>query len=292
MKTIKIQYRYFWSNFGNIVPLIEYYLYKNNLKIEKTNSDPELIIYSVFGKNDDYHNIDTEKINILYTRENLNRFPLVNKYINKFDFVLGFQDCKNGIRIPYYYTMLSPWKKSKEYDIIKNNTDIYKKEKIISLVSRNRHELRIKLLDGFNKRGITVDCPGSVGNNHPKIKNKIGFLQQYYFNICPENSIGINYCTEKLYDALISGCIPIYWGACDIDLDFYNKKKILRINQDKSNIDEVVEKTIDLINNKQSLNDHICMPSFTPYAIDTISNIELKIENFFHNMAYFIKHSS
>ncbi len=42
-------------------------------------------------------------------------------------------------------------------------------------------------------------------------------LQNYKFNICYENAKDITgYITEKIFDALFAGCIPIYWGPQNI----------------------------------------------------------------------------
>lgn len=31
-----------------------------------------------------------------------------------------------------------------------------------------------------------------------------------------ENSLSQDYVTEKVYDAFVAGCVPIYWGAANI----------------------------------------------------------------------------
>lgn len=31
-----------------------------------------------------------------------------------------------------------------------------------------------------------------------------------------ENSLAVDYVTEKVYDALTAGCIPTYWGASNV----------------------------------------------------------------------------
>lgn len=42
-------------------------------------------------------------------------------------------------------------------------------------------------------------------------------LAGYKFSICYENARDIpGYITEKIFDCLMSGCIPVYWGAPDI----------------------------------------------------------------------------
>lgn len=50
------------------------------------------------------------------------------------------------------------------------------------------------------------------------VKNKLDLLQNYKFSICYENAEGIpGYITEKILDSLAAGCIPIYWGASNIE---------------------------------------------------------------------------
>lgn len=50
------------------------------------------------------------------------------------------------------------------------------------------------------------------------VKRKKDVLENYKFSICYENVMGINgYITEKIFDSMMSGCIPIYLGAPNID---------------------------------------------------------------------------
>ncbi|MDO4707275.1 MAG: glycosyltransferase family 10 [Porphyromonadaceae bacterium] len=63
-----------------------------------------------------------------------------------------------------------------------------------------------------------ITYPGKFRNNTDELKtkyndNKKKYLRNFRFNICPENSITLGYITEKLFEAIISGCIPIYWGG-------------------------------------------------------------------------------
>ena len=49
-------------------------------------------------------------------------------------------------------------------------------------------------------------------------KEKIATLQKYRFCICFENTIGLSgYITEKIFSCFAAGCIPIYWGADNIE---------------------------------------------------------------------------
>jgi hypothetical protein len=49
------------------------------------------------------------------------------------------------------------------------------------------------------------------------VKNKWDVLPYYRFSLCYENVCDeAGYVTEKIFDCLRSGCVPIYWGASNI----------------------------------------------------------------------------
>lgn len=49
--------------------------------------------------------------------------------------------------------------------------------------------------------------------------DKIETLSRYRFSICYENIHSIRgYITEKIFDCFEAGCVPIYWGASDIEI--------------------------------------------------------------------------
>lgn len=50
------------------------------------------------------------------------------------------------------------------------------------------------------------------GEIAPGLRAKRAVLSRYRFAICFENTIFPGYLTEKLFDCLLAGCIPIYWG--------------------------------------------------------------------------------
>jgi len=47
-------------------------------------------------------------------------------------------------------------------------------------------------------------------------ESKFEVLSRYEFSLCFENMTMDGYMTEKLFDCLYSGCIPIYYGAPDV----------------------------------------------------------------------------
>jgi hypothetical protein len=50
-----------------------------------------------------------------------------------------------------------------------------------------------------------------------ELKDKASVLLRAKFAYCYENIYGLSgYVTEKIFDALMNGCIPVYWGADDV----------------------------------------------------------------------------
>jgi GR25 family glycosyltransferase involved in LPS biosynthesis len=70
----------------------------------------------------------------------------------------------------------------------------------------------------FNNVGPEIFTQTSGGGTG-ELK-KLKFLQDYKFCLAYENNRADGYVTEKLLAAKAAGCIPIYWGAEDVENDF------------------------------------------------------------------------
>ena len=71
---------------------------------------------------------------------------------------------------------------------------------------------------------------GVVSNPYAEISNDTKIEKPVKYNICPENSSTKGYCTEKLFEALQAGCIPIYSGHGIPTV--LNKNKIIFYRED------------------------------------------------------------
>ncbi len=61
------------------------------------------------------------------------------------------------------------------------------------------------------------DFRGAIPGDHSG-EEKISTLEKYRFSICFENTKNINgYISEKIFGCFAAGCIPIYWGATNIE---------------------------------------------------------------------------
>jgi alpha-1,3-fucosyltransferase 10 len=75
---------------------------------------------------------------------------------------------------------------------------------------------RQQIVDSYIKlnASIPVHAYGACSNNmKERAADKLAVFRKYKFCICMENSIAIDYLSEKLWHGLISGCVPIYLGA-------------------------------------------------------------------------------
>jgi len=83
-----------------------------------------------------------------------------------------------------------------------------------------RHTIyrQVQGIDGFG---------GGTKTGH--IFDKIDSLKNYKFSFVIENCQHYNYFTEKLIDALVTGCIPIYWGCPNIG-DYFDINGIIAFN--------------------------------------------------------------
>jgi hypothetical protein len=109
----------------------------------------------------------------------------------------------------------------------------YSERKLVTQISGNKqsthkHELyseRKKVIEYFEKHpefgfefyGTSWQELG-FKNYRGAPANKREVLKQYRFSFCYENISNIKgYITEKIFDCFAAGCVPIYWGATNID---------------------------------------------------------------------------
>ena len=67
-------------------------------------------------------------------------------------------------------------------------------------------------IDSYGRWQRNKDLPDDNG-----YRSKLEVMKRYRFTIAFENAIGADYVTEKFYDPLLSGSVPVYLGAPNID---------------------------------------------------------------------------
>ena len=126
------------------------------------------------------------------------------------------------------------------YNVTKvKGIDIKTKKFCAWVVSNGGGTVRNKFFDKLSEYK-TVDSGGSYKNNvGGAVSDKLGFLKNYKFSICFENSKTQGYISEKLSDAFEAGTIPIYYGD-DTVLEILNNRSYIHV-KDENDFEEKIE---------------------------------------------------
>lgn len=210
---------------------------------ESSFEDADLLIYSDFG----HQHWAFKGLKIYVTGENM--LPDFNQCDLAFSPHEDLAD-QRCIRLPYYAQLLplrQSLVRSKNWD----PEGLLNRPRFCSFIASNaRGPIRNAFFKKLN-RVKKVDSAGRHFNNWgAPIENKLKFLENYRFNIAFENSSSPGYITEKLIDPLISGCIPVYWGAPDVNKDF-NEDCMINVSN-FSDFQEAIEYILE-VNNDATL---------------------------------------
>lgn len=219
-------------------------------------------IYSVFGHR---YNIYRNKsdFKFFFTGENVHTggFSHSGKYNDlflkskKIDLSIGFDYVENEkyVRFPLWITYLFEPDATLDQitetcNMINSQDNYHVRDKFCAFLSRmDRYGFREDFYNQVSKIG-RIDCDGLFKHNSDDLKNiynddKIAYLRTYKFNLCPENSNFPGYCTEKVFESIKAGAIPIYWGTDNNpEPEILNHDRIIFIEPFKEN-----EKSLNLI---------------------------------------------
>ena len=218
-----------------------------------------------------------------------------NHRLDEVDLALGFEHRQeaNYIRFPlwiWHRDFISP--RATLEEIKQKISNINKLETRLNL-NRTRFTAQISSHDVGGERMAlinlltpirTVDCAGKFNRNTDELQTvyndkKEDFLANYRFCICPENSLGDGYITEKVFEAIASGCIPIYWGAC-LEEGILNPKAILRYEKGKEK--ELFEQVQLLWTDENAYREFAMQPPFLDGAAEKIwemlENLKKKLQ--------------
>ena len=296
LMTEQIKVRF--SNFGDvnnsffIAPLNKIFRQNDMFYKEIKYSKADIEFFSVFGYKR-FLEKSKSSYKIFFTGENVNSGGVVDTYrqyagncTEYVDLAMGFDfiDVDNYLRLPLWI----PWyfQPYDSKDDIKRKLQSFtcffeRRTKFCSMIARHdTTKLRSKICQDVS-RIAHVDCPGKLLHNDDTLwqqfaDNKDQYLRQYKFNICPENSIGNGYVTEKLFQAWNAGCIPIYNGySKDPEPGILNPKVFLWYEPDGDNTD-MLNRIRELNADEKKYKEFISQQFFMDTAVD-------KIYNYLHN---------
>ena len=256
----------------------------------------KVAIFSVFGDRGLIRKVHTD-VKIFYSAENLKRtnfaqyadHALGNSSI---DFAMGFEVFEDPryIRFPLWMDYVFP-ADSTANDILRickqlRHPNIEGKDKFCCMIASNSADgLRDDMFNAISQIGH-VDSAGKYLHNDDSLvkefgDNKTAYMQKYALNICPENTSAYGYTTEKVFEAISMGCIPVYWGAEFADKMVINENAIIRWDR-KDGGQSALEQIQELYANSKMLQEFLSQPRLLPtaeeYIIDTYAKIEKKMK--------------
>jgi hypothetical protein len=228
-------------------------LTKSGLAVESAFNDAELLIYSDFGEQHWTFN----GLKIYITGENM--VPDFDQCDLAFSPQEDLHDAR-CIRLPYYAQVL-PYMGSLIRGPEWQPQSYLNRPRFCSFVASNpRGSFRNAFFKKLN-RLKKVDSAGRHFNNFGSaIDDKLNFLKNYRFNLAFENSQSPGYVTEKLVEPLLTGCIPIYWGAPDVAKDF-NPACMINVS-DFSDFGEAIDYILQADRDESIRLRHLSAPVF------------------------------
>ena len=304
---LKIQFINWWSNGKDdfFKKFIE-----NYMKIETVVVDhqPDILFFSVFHKISPHQyvkNNPSVKLKIFFTGEDTTSgysrgCGSDHYYLNFADISLGFKnlDHPNYIRFPLWLTYIN----IEKYNMGKPCLPFQKianfkpnnQGKFCCIISNHdSNNTRTNIVQSLSNYEI-ISVAGNIKNNFKNIAkihnisagkneyNKQLCLNGFKFNICSESSISPGYISEKLFECIIGGCIPIYYCNHDVDIEseIINNNFIIKYNN--NNVETVAKKILEINNNKKLYDEFVNQNILNNNAYDNIISYydKLKIKIF------------
>lgn len=290
---LKIWYYNFWEHFKPLERSYIQVLQEDGWEFELDENNPDIVFFNSFNGSINYNG---NAIKIGYVTEDMNRFTQIYYKIknNYFDLVIGNLPILNSpffCKHPLYIHSANYKEPSEEFmedinDIV-SKIDPTKLKFCCLLASHDMYGNRFQIYNELSKISM-IECPGKFINNVPSFDDKgitkRDYLKNFIFNICPENHLGHDgYTSEKIPDAIASGCIPIYFGKTndDQDVKIFNQKRIIRYDPySEKSIKSCYELINNLMNNPEMLKEFYQQPVFHENAYNQIKLMfdELKIK--------------
>jgi hypothetical protein len=245
--------------------------------ISHTNNYLEADILCDSERNADLSLIDKKKWLYTFFVTYENNFGDKGGVIHKYNCVLsGFSSSKNCVKFPYFIERVL------ENGMNNSIMTIIPGKNICAVIGNSRGNMRNYFLNELDKQ-MRVDYGGKfknnigfkVGGNHGS-KEIIDFYKQYKFVVAMENSIGDFYITEKIYNVLNAGVVPIYWGSPNIG-KYFNVKRFICLNNESS---AEISRVINLIKSMtdedyiKMVNEPIFAKPFDEILNDSVCEIQ------------------
>jgi Alpha-(1,3)-fucosyltransferase FucT N-terminal domain/Glycosyltransferase family 10 (fucosyltransferase) C-term len=174
-------------------------------------------------------------LTLFHTAENIRHDAMEADYFISFDLSVN---SSRHLRFPYWMEMLD-W--SHEGIVGNQNprfgqllsisrmmqplgNDFLKRSRRVAIFSSHLREPRTTLVRAVERiiplEGFGPYFDKSILHHQQSGFNKVDVLQNFAFNLCPENGLYPGYYTEKIPEAFAAGCLPLTWADINVCVDF------------------------------------------------------------------------
>jgi alpha(1,3/1,4) fucosyltransferase len=198
-----------------------------DLDIVSLGEEPDFLFFSVYG----YSHLDPiyDRCTKIFTCEENIRIPWADcDYAVTGDHVAGM-DLRH-LRFPIYAKSME----EHETDLTKSfdaEQVLGSKTRFCTFVVSCPHARHREIFFEELSRYRRVDSGGRWLNNvGGSVVSKLDFIRESKFNVAFENSRHPGYVTEKLVEAMVAECVPIYWGDRGFHREF-NPRAVVNANE-------------------------------------------------------------
>lgn len=281
MKTVKVYYLGFWSDFDYENNLFSDIL-KKRYHVVLDDKDPDFLICSPLCDPFEFMRYDCPRI--FFTGEPMSAdFTVI-------DYFIGFDDISFGDRVLRFPLHLCWTGRENQYCRGLTEDEAVKilrsKEYFCNYIYGHDTELGIReqileQLSGYKR----VECAGRHRNNMPggktyNMHNKWEIMEKCKFSISAESVPYRGFTSEKIINAFECHTIPIYYGNRDIGKDF-NEEAFVNYGN-LSSIEELVEKVKEIDQNDDLYIHMLCQPYYRDP--DYVEHMYQKLEAFLYNI--------
>lgn len=274
-KKLKIYFEDFWGHDVYLFnPNDNYFLDLLSLEYDVTiDPSPDILFYSVFGGNNNNYNGKCKKVFFLGENTGSNFKHPDTQFCDLS--MSQFDTSETNMFFPLWALQINWSNKTQPRPLPSNpyyhiNTEAlttapsFNKTKFCAFINGNPTNNRLEFFNKLSKYK-QVDSYGPFLNNVGGLfvrneHDKINLLTHYKFTIAFENTFQDGYNTEKIIQPLAANCMPIYWGGKKYK-DYFNTNKIICLNEESNNYDEVIEQIIALDNDQGRYNSIMQQPS-------------------------------
>lgn len=204
------------------------------------------------------------------------------------DLSMGFGQVQHARYLRFPYWILTTFSPEDDAAAIRErikqiNESHFEKSRECVLINKHDPAGTRELVYNGVKDILDVKLAGQWRNNTRELWDDFGndkeaYLRTFKFNICAENNNTKDYVTEKIFDAFIADCIPLYYGALnDPEPGLINRDAVIFWNKEGNNA-ENREKIRELKNNERFYREFMSRPKLLPaaeaYVIDRYAKLK------------------